>query len=258
MNEGRKLKVAVYKFSSCDGCQLQILNAEDELLELANLVEISYFMEATRRTQPGPYDVTFVEGSVSTPEEEKRIEEIRQNSKILVAIGACATAGGIQALRNWSDVEHFKRVVYPNPEWVAALKTATPISAHVKVDLELMGCPINKDQLLFVIAQLLKGKKPYVPTYSVCLECKARGTPCVVVSKNIPCVGPVTMAGCGALCPSYGRGCYGCFGPMDDPNPKGLIDYFLSQGFDKGDVLRLLRMFTGYSEKFRKAVDEYE
>jgi len=258
MSQARKPRVAVFKFSSCDGCQLQILNAEEDLLELANLVEISYFMEATRRALPGPYDVSFVEGSVSTPEEEERIKEIRRNSKILVAIGACATVGGIQALRNWSDVEQFKRVVYPNPEWITALKTATPISAHVKVDLELMGCPINKEQFLYVTAQLLRGKTPYVPTYSVCIECKARGTPCVVVTKNIPCLGPVTMAGCGALCPSYGRGCYGCFGPMDDLNAKGLSDYFLSQGTDRGELLRLLRMFTGYSEKFRKAVEEYE
>jgi len=258
MSKDGKVRVAVYKFSSCDGCQLQILNTEDDLLELANQVEISYFMEATRRAQPGPYDLALVEGSVSTPHEEEVIKKAREDSKLLVAIGACATAGGIQALRNWSDVEQFKKIVYPKPEWITVLKTATPISQHVKVDLELMGCPINKNQLIYVISQLLRGKKPYVPTYSVCLECKAKGIPCVIVSKNLPCLGPVTMAGCGALCPSYGRACYGCFGPMDDPNPKSLIDYLVSQGVDKGDVLRSLRMFTGYSEKFRKAVDEYE
>jgi coenzyme F420-reducing hydrogenase gamma subunit len=258
MSDSRRVKLAVFKFSSCDGCQLQILNAEDELLKLAENVDISYFMEATRKASPGPYDVSLVEGSVSTPEEEDRIKQIRRDSKFLIAIGACATAGGIQALRNWSDVEYFKRVVYPNPEWISALKTATPISAHVKVDLELMGCPISKDQLISVIAQLLRGKRPYLPTYSVCVECKARGTPCVVVTKNIPCLGPITMAGCGAICPAYGRGCYGCFGPMDDPNPKALIEYLVSQGIEKEKVLGLLRMFTGYSEKFRKAVDEYE
>ena len=258
MSKDNKIKVAVYKFSSCDGCQLQVLNAEDDLLELANQVEISYFMEATRRAQPGPYDLALVEGSVSTPHEEEVIKKAREDSRLLVAIGACATAGGIQALRNWSDVELFKKIVYPKPEWITALKMATPISQNVKVDLELKGCPINKNQLIYVISQLLKGKRPYIPTYSVCVECKARGTPCVIVARNMPCVGPVTMAGCGALCPFYGRGCYSCFGPMDDPNPKSLIDYLVSQGADKGDVLRLLKMFNGYSEKFRKVVDEYE
>jgi len=258
MSKNRKTSLAVFKFSSCDGCQLQILNAENELLELANQVDISYFMEATRRAKPGPYDVALVEGSVSTPHEKELVAEIRKNSKYLIAIGACATAGGIQALRNWSSVESFKKIVYPNPEWIAALEKATPISEHVKVDLELMGCPINKDQLLYVTAQLLRGKKPYLPTYSVCLECKMRGTPCVIVSKKVPCIGPTTMAGCGAICPAYGRGCYGCFGPMDDPNPKALVDYLVSEGIDKGDVIRLFKGFTGYSEKFRKVIDEYE
>jgi len=253
-----RIRVAVYKFSSCDGCQLQILNAEDDLLELANQVEISYFMEATRRALPGPYDVALVEGSVSTPHEVEIVKKAREDSKLLVAIGACATAGGIQALRNWADIEVFKEIVYPKPEWVSALDKATPISENVKVDLELMGCPINRDQLLYVMAQLLRGKRPYLPTYSVCLECKARGTSCVVVAKKIPCLGPVTMAGCGAICPAYSRGCYGCFGPMDDPNPEGLVDYYLSQGVDKGDVIRLLKGFTGYSEKFRKVIDKYE
>ncbi len=253
-----KIRLAVFKFSSCDGCQLQILNAEDELLRLAQLVDIAYFMEAKRDWNPGPYDVALVEGAVSTPEEEELVKKIRSESKIVIPIGACATAGGIQALRNWANVEEFKKIVYPNPEWISALAKATPISDHVQVDLELRGCPISREQLIFATAQLLKGKRPYIPSYSVCMECKRKGNACVVVAHGVQCLGPVTMDGCGAICPSYDRGCYGCFGPMDQPNPKAMAEYCISMGLSKENIARLFKLFTGYSEKFREVVDEYE
>jgi coenzyme F420-reducing hydrogenase gamma subunit len=209
-----KPKLAVWKFSSCDGCQLSLLDCEDELLALAGEVEIAYFLEASSAEVEGPYDVSLVEGSVATPHDVERITEVRGASRVLVSIGACATAGGIQALRNGADLEAFVRVVYAHPEYVSALATSTPISAHVPVDFELQGCPISKAQLLEVVGAFLAGRRPRIPTHAVCVECKARGTPCLLV-KGIPCMGPVTQAGCGALCPLYDRGCFGCSGPAE-------------------------------------------
>ncbi len=220
--EQRKPTLAVWKFSSCDGCQLSLLDCEDELLSLAGEVEIAYFLEATSATVEGPYDLSLVEGSVTTAHDVERIQEVRRSSRKLVTIGACATAGGIQALKNFGDVDEFLSIVYATPDYVSTLATSTPISAHVAVDFELNGCPINKRQLIEVITATLHGRRPNVPSTSVCMECKARGTVCVSVAHGTPCLGPVTHAGCGAICPAYNRGCYGCFGPMETPNTVSL------------------------------------
>jgi coenzyme F420-reducing hydrogenase gamma subunit len=255
----RKLKVAVYKFSSCDGCQLQFLNLEDELLQLSDLIEFALFYEARRFVGSGPYDVAFVEGSISTPHEVELIKKVREESKVLVAIGACATSGGIQALRNWADAEEYKRYVYPRPEWVEVLRYAEPPSKYVKVDYEIRGCPVSKDQLLSFVLQLLKGKTPpTLPVDSVCVECKRRGNVCVLVARGIPCLGPVTMGGCGALCPSYGRGCYGCYGPMIDPKPDALNARFKELNIKPKEIQLLFKQFTNWSKEFRKVVEEYE
>jgi len=253
-----KPRLAVYKFSSCDGCQLSLLNLEDELLELVGTVEVAYFLEARRRELPPPYDVGLVEGSISTPEEEKRAFQVRRDCRFLVAIGACATSGGIQALRNWADVEEYSRSVYATPEYIETLETATPIAAHVFVDFELRGCPINQYQLLEVITALLAGRKPVIPTYSLCIECKRQGIPCRLVSDGQPCLGPITQAGCGALCPSVNRACYGCFGPMEMPNIESLGNWFSGLGHTHGDLVRMLRSFNGYLEPFKQASDRYE
>ena len=234
-----KPKLAVYKFSSCDGCQLSLLNLEDELLDLIGAVEVAYFLEARRRELPPPYDVGLVEGSISTPEEEKRIFKIRRDCRLLITIGACATSGGIQALRNWGDVEEYTRSVYPSPQHIETLETATPIAAHVFVDFELRGCPVNKDQLLEVVSATLVGRKPVIPTYSLCIECKRLGIPCRLVSEGQPCLGPVTQAGCGALCPGVNRPCYGCFGPMELPNMDSLFGLGLHAGPDLPHVAEL-------------------
>ncbi len=252
-----KLKLAVFKFASCDGCQLTLLDLEDELLTLAETVEIAYFLEARRRTLPGPYDVTLVEGSVSTPHQAEQIQEIRRQSRLLVTIGACATAGGIQALRNDRDFEGF-RTLYPNPEWVETLATSTPIADHVPVDLALHGCPISREQLLTALTALIQGRRPALPGHSVCLECKRRRVPCVLVSQGMACLGPVTRTGCGALCPAYGRACYGCFGPCDDPNPHVLAERFLQLGLSREAVARTFRKFYGYSEPFREVAARFE
>ena len=251
-------KLAVFKFSSCDGCQLALLSLEDELLSLAGEVEIAYFLEARSQILPGPYDVALVEGSITTAEDEKRIQAVRQESKFLVTIGACATAGGIQALRNWKDVAEFTRAVYATPAYIHTLEQSTPISSHVAVDFEVNGCPINKNQILEVITALLVGRAPHLPGYSVCMECKKRGTVCVMVARGLPCLGPLTQTGCGAICPAYNRGCYGCFGPLEAPNSDSLSAQLLKDGMQRGDLVRLFRGFTGFAEAFRSAGDKWD
>ncbi|MFE3228652.1 oxidoreductase [Nocardia sp. NPDC059228] len=231
--------LAVWKFTSCDGCQLTLLDCEDELLALAGRVRIAHFIEASSTVEPGPYDVSLVEGSVSTPDEQRRILEIRAQSRILVTIGACASHGGIQALRNFADITEFASVVYASPQYISTLDTATPIAAHVPVDYELRGCPIDRHQLLETLCALLAGRKPDLPNTSVCTECKRRGNTCVMVADGIPCLGPVTQAGCGALCPSYHRGCYGCFGPMERPNIGALLPILRINGMDTADIDRV-------------------
>ena len=253
-----KPRIAVFKFASCDGCQLSLLDAEDELLGVVGAVHVAYFPEATRTMQKGPYDIGFVEGSVTTHQDAQRIQEIRRQCKTLITIGACATAGGIQALRNWKDVDEFVRVVYPTPQFISTLKLSTPIAEHVPVDFELRGCPINKYHLIELVTATLAGRKPNIPTYSVCIDCKRRANVCITVARGIPCLGPVTQAGCGALCPSYDRGCYGCYGPMETPNSASLTDQFRVLGQADDQSVRAFRGFNAWSWQFRKASEECE
>ena len=243
-------KLAVWKFASCDGCQLTLLNCEDELLELAGQVDVAYFPEATRAVVEGPYDLSLVEGSVTTAGDAERIQQVRRSSRHLVTIGACATAGGIQALRNFADVAEFSAVVYARPEYVDTLATSTPIAAHVAVDFELRGCPIDRTQLLEVIAAFVQQRRPRVTGESVCVECKRRGNVCVTVARGTPCLGPVTHAGCGALCPSYDRGCYGCFGPADTTNTASLSGRLVELGMPDRDVHRVFRTFNAAAPAF--------
>lgn len=255
MERERRRTLAVWKFASCDGCQLSLLDLEDELLALTEELEIAYFLEASSASVDGPYDVSLVEGSITTAHDAERIREVRAGSRVLITIGACATAGGIQALRNFGDVEEFTRIVYASPDYISALATSTPISAHVPVDFELRGCPINKLQLLEVISAHLYGRRPRVRAHSVCLECKRRGTVCVMVAHGTPCLGPVTHAGCGAICPAYDRGCYGCYGPQETPNTASLDRW---TGLDDGDLLRVYRTFNAAAEPFRAAAESHD
>ena len=250
-----RLRLAVFKLASCDGCQLQLLNLEEELLALAERVEIAHFLEATSRILPGPYDVALVEGSVSTPADAERIRQIRAEARTLITIGACATAGGIQALRNWADSAEWQRRVYPNPEWLSALPTSTPVAEHVAVDYEIQGCPIDRGQLVRVLVGALRGATPDLPGHSVCIECKRSGAVCVLVARGVPCMGPVTRTGCGALCPNHQRDCYACFGPMEQPNGPALARRFAELGESARDVQRLFRGINGWRAPFR-AVSE--
>jgi sulfhydrogenase subunit delta len=249
----RKPKLAVWKFTSCDGCQLCILDLEDHLLALADHLEIAHFMEASRAVVKGPYDLSIVEGSISAPEHLEQIQQVRLVSKFLLPIGTCATSGGIQALRNFADVKDYLNLVYERPEYLEALAESTPVSQHVTVDLELQGCPPNKYQLLEVITAFLHGRRPRIETASVCLECKRRGTVCILVAHSIPCLGPVTQAGCGALCPAHHRGCYGCFGPKETPNTGSLTRWFSQRlGQSEAELVRAFRQVYANAKAFRR------
>ncbi|WP_369386557.1 oxidoreductase [Streptomyces sp. CG1] len=257
--------LAVWKFASCDGCQLTLLDCEDELLGLTDRVRIEHFLEMTsaegaggeraRLDGRGPYDLSLVEGSITTAEDAERIQHVRRISRYLVTIGACATAGGIQALRNFADVDEFIAAVYARPEYISTLETSTAISAHVPVDLELRGCPIDRRQLLEVITAYLTGRKPRIPGHSVCFECKRRGTTCITVAHGIPCLGPVTHAGCGAICPAYGRGCYGCFGPSSQPNLRSMLAQLRHDGMSEQDIQRVFRTFNAASPEHAPVPD---
>ncbi|MFJ1654556.1 oxidoreductase [Streptomyces sp. NPDC088337] len=252
--------LAVWKFASCDGCQLTLLDCEDELLGLTDRIRIEHFLEMSAAEGPdgqraklegrGPYDLSLVEGSITTAEDSERIQHIRRVSRRLVTIGACATAGGIQALRNFADVAEFRAAVYARPEYIATLETSTPISAHVPVDFELRGCPIDRRQLLEVITAFLAGRKPNIPDHSVCFECKRRGTTCITVAHGTPCLGPVTHSGCGAICPAYGRGCYGCFGPSSNPNLRSMVRQLCHDGMSERDILRVFRTFNAAAPEY--------
>ena len=251
-------KVAVWKFASCDGCQLSLLSCEDDLLDVVGEIEIAYFLEATTAVIKGPYDLSLVEGSITTEHDAQRIRKIRQQSKKLITIGACATSGGIQALRNFGDVDHFIRSVYARPDYISTLRTSSPIHEHVPVDFELRGCPINKNQLVEVINATLNERAPNIPYVSQCVECKKNGTVCLMVAKGVPCLGPVTHAGCGNLCPSTDRGCFGCFGPSEAPNGPSLARQLEKLGMSKQEIRDFFRSYNGNAGAFRETSEAYD
>ncbi len=231
-------KVAVHKFSSCDGCQLAFLNAGEALITLTELVDIVHFAEAGFYCEDTLVDVAFIEGSISTPEEKQRIHDIRENSRFLVTIGACATAGGLQALRNMHDHKQWIKDIYAQHKVISLLADSVPISEHVKVDLELWGCPVNGKQVLGAVRSLLFGVLPVQEQDKVCLECKRQQNVCVTVARGEPCMGPVTRSGCGAICPEIERGCYACYGPADRPNTSALANRFEGLGLMPDDIAR--------------------
>ncbi len=255
---GTRPKLAVWKFASCDGCQLSLLDFERELVSLPEEIEVAYFLEATRGTLDGPYDLSLVEGSITTPEDAQRILEVRRNSRRLVTIGACATSGGIQALRNFADVEEFTAAVYARPEYISTLESSTAISANVRVDYELHGCPVDRRQLLEVISAFLNERRPAISSASVCMECKRAGNVCVMVAHGTPCLGPVTHAGCGAICPKFNRGCYGCFGPAESPNAPALSARLGQLGMGDEQISRVYRTFHAAREPFLTESESHE
>lgn len=251
-------KLGVFKFASCDGCQLTLLDMEEEILAVAGAVDIAYFPEASSRMLHGKYDIGLAEGSITTPHDVDRAREMRKACKTLITIGACATAGGIQALRNWADVKDYLRIVYPHPEFLSTLDRSMPIGSFIHVDFELRGCPVSKAQLLETVVAFVQKRKPNIPTYSVCMDCKLQGNVCLPVAKGIPCLGPVTQAGCDALCPRYNRGCFGCFGPVETPNTASIGTQMEHMGKSKHDIMLAFRGFNAFAEPFRKESDAHE
>jgi coenzyme F420-reducing hydrogenase gamma subunit len=251
----RRPRVGVVKFASCDGCQLTMLDLEDELLAIAERFDIVEFAEATSNRSQGPFDVLLVEGSISTPEQAHEIVRLRREATTLVTIGACATSGGIQALRNLADHDAFRAAVYPRPELIESLATSTPVSEHVAVDGELYGCPISPRQLLELLTSLSVGRRPQLPDEAVCVECKRLGNPCILVAQGVPCLGPVTRTGCGALCPTFARGCYGCFGPRESANTTSLAAWLASLGQSDAEIAREFAKFNVGAPAFRRVVE---
>ncbi len=250
--------VAVWKFASCDGCQLTLLDCEDELLAVAAALDIRMFLEAGPSELLDHYDISLVEGSITTAHDAQRIIDIRARSGLLITIGACATAGGVQALRNGADIEAFRSIVYARPDWIETLATSTPIAAHVRVDHELHGCPISKEELLASITALLARRRLPVTGHSVCVECKQAGNTCVLVAHGTACLGPVTHGGCGALCPSFDRGCFGCFGPSESANVDGLHAALLVVDTPEPAIVRMLRTFNVGAPAFGDAAIRYD
>lgn len=248
-----KPKLAIHKFTSCDGCQLAFLNAGEALLTLSDLVEFVHFAEAGAIDLETKVEIAFVEGSISTPDEMNRIKKIRKNSQYIITIGACATAGGIQALRNLSDSKEWMASIYTTPEHIKTLSTSTPISHHIKVDCELWGCPASTEQVLDAIRSFLSNARPRIKRDSVCIECKRKSNVCVLVTKKQACMGPVTQTGCGALCPSMGRACYACYGPKENSNATSLGHRFESIGFTKEAIAHQFLHINNQASVFNKA-----
>lgn len=249
------IRVGVVKYASCDGCQLTILDLEDELLALGERFEIAEFPEASSLRSTGPFDVLLVEGSVSAPEQAKEIVELRAVTKTLVTIGSCANHGGIQALRNFGREAEYRAAVYAHPEFIESLEKALPVREYVTVDYELAGCPINPEQLRELLVAVRLGRRPQIRQEAVCGECKRAGYACVLVSQGAACMGPATTAGCGALCPAFSRGCFGCFGPRPDGNPSGLVNRLRWDREDE-EIGRLFAGMATATEPFGAVVRE--
>jgi len=248
------INIGVFKFASCDGCQLSFFEIAEEILKIGD-INISFFLEAQSENRFDEFDISFVEGSISTPEDIELIKKIREKSKKVVTIGACATSGGIQSIRNYLNYEEILNYVYPSPEYIKSLGKSHPSSDFIEVDYELRGCPINKEHLLEVINSFLLNKTPNLPRYPVCLECKIKGNPCVLVLGK-PCLGSITIAGCGSICPFYNRGCYGCFGPIEKPNIKQLQKIFKEKGFKENMFEDILTSFNAYNRVYRERYEK--
>jgi len=248
----RKTTVAVHKFSSCDGCQLALLNLGEPLLVLNQLIDIKHFAEAGPLDEDAKVDIAIVEGSISTSIDTERLKKIRDNSTYLMTIGACATSGGIQALRNMAKTSEWITDIYAKPSVIDSLENSTAIKDHVKVDLELWGCPINQQQILTAIRALLFGVLPKEENDTVCMECKRQQTVCVMVTDNQPCMGPVTRTGCGALCPHAGRDCYGCYGPSENPNTHAMANRLQGLGLVDEEVAQRFLFINSAAETFYK------
>ncbi len=241
-----KPKVGIFDFASCEGCELQIVNLEEDVVGLVAAVDVVSFREAMKEHSDN-YDIAIVEGSITRESDEARLKNIRENAAILVALGACACIGGINALKNTKDLDEVMKIVYGDKaDWFETYP-ARPIDAVVQVDYYVHGCPIDRNEFLSIVKSLLLGKEPEIPNYPLCVECKLAENQCVF-EKDMFCLGPVTRAGCSARCPSSGSDCVGCRGLVDNPNKEAQKEVLEKFGLTVDDVLARFTLFGSYQE----------
>jgi len=245
-----KPRVAFFSFACCEGCQLAILNLEREILRLVEIVDIVNFREAMTE-KSDDYDIAFIEGTLTRQSDEAALKEIRNRAKIVVALGACATTGGINVLKNFHPLAEVKERVYPGCEDCFDTYESRPIDECIKVDYYIHGCPIDNQEFLKVVKALATGQTPFVPTFPVCVECKIKENVCMY-DMGRSCLGPVTRAGCGAICPSFGTGCEGCRGLIPEPNVNATRDILAKAGLTPEQVINQFRLFVGYRKENRK------
>ena len=241
-----KPKVAFFDFAGCEGDQLQIANLEEEILDLLGKVTVVSFREVMKE-HSDDYDIAFVEGSCTRLQDEDRLKQIRKNAKIIVAIGACATIGGINSLKNHKNLDEVRETVYKEDAKLFDTYAARPIDAVIPVDAYVHGCPINKNEFLHVVKSLLLGKKPDIPTYPVCVECKKNENVCAFERGQF-CVGPVTRAGCDSCCVNEGTVCWGCRGLVDNPNENAHKEVLMKYGLTVDDTISKYRLYFGWEE----------
>ncbi len=243
-----KPRIAIFDFACCEGCQLQIVNLEEEILDLLGVADVVEWREAIS-DQSDKYDIAIIEGSITRPEDEERIKKIREKAGVLIALGACATTGGINKLKNNFKLNDVKQYVYADNADMPHLDTAATkaVDEVVKVDFKVHGCPIDRSEFTYIVRSLLLGKTPEIPDYPVCVECKAKGNPCLWEDGQV-CLGPVVRAGCGARCPSSGFRCFGCRGYVDNPNVDAAKEVINKYGLDVDDLKTKMVLFGSTQE----------
>ena len=244
-----KPKIAIFDFACCEGCQLQIVNLEEEILDLLGGADVVEWREAMSE-KSDEYDIAIIEGSITRLEDEERLKLIRSRAKVLIALGACATIGGVNKLKNnFDDLEEVKKCVYGKAAGMPHLHTGLTKSVGEVVDVDFCvhGCPIDRKEFTYIVRSLLMGKTPEIPDYPVCVECKAQGNPCLWESGQV-CLGPIIRAGCGARCPSNGFRCFGCRGYVDNPNVEAARDVIEKYGLNVDDLKTKMVLFGSQQE----------
>ncbi len=241
-----KPRVAFFDFAGCEGDQLQVANLEEELLTLIGQVEVVSFREVMKEHSDN-YDIAFIEGSCTRLQDEDRLKQIRKNAKLVVAIGSCATIGGINCIRNYRDIDEVRKTVYGDKATLFDTYAARPIDAVIRVDAYVHGCPMTKDEFLQVVKSLLLGKKPEIPNYPVCVECKKNENICAF-ERDQYCVGTVTRAGCNSCCVNEGTICWGCRGLVDNPNKNAHEEVLVKYGLTVDDAIDKFKLYFGWQE----------
>lgn len=249
-----KIKIGVFKFTGCSGCQMELLRLEEEFLTLLQFLDVEYWAMVSSKEFKDKLDVSFVEGSISTPWEVEEIKNIRERSKLLVALGDCAVTGCLPSIRNWIDQNEAEKAVYEHPEWIESVRLLS-ISEHVPVDILLPGCPPHRRTFLEVVKAALMEVNPQLRGHSVCVECKLNDNACLLTAEGLPCMGPVTKAGCGAICPSLNRICENCYGAMSDSNARSLAQIFEEEGLSKDDIIRKFRKYAGMTSELKEEAE---